>query len=82
MSVLGQKASETIHYKLPVVGDTITSAVWSISPSGPTVTTVATTSTYSVCAISGTTSGVVYALKCMLSVASGQIFEVLAQING
>ena len=82
MKPLGQTSAETIHYKQPVIGDTLVTGTWSISPVGPLVTSVATTSSSTTCAVSGVVAGTLYTLTCLLTVTSGQVKEVKTLIKG
>jgi len=52
--------------------DTISSASWSVSPSGPTIATSSNTTTTTTARVSGGTAGTEYTLTCHVVLASGQ----------
>ena len=52
--------------------DTISSASWSVSPSGPTIVTSSNTTTTTTARVSGGTAGTEYTLTCHVVLASGQ----------
>lgn len=82
MNLYSQTPNEIYHYRQPVVGDTIVSAVWSVSPSGPTISTVETTTTHTTCSLSDVVSGILYTITCLLTVTSGQRVEVKTLVKG
>lgn len=81
MNAFEQHSTETIAYKQEVTQDPITSAIWTITPSGATLTQVATTTTETTCMVSGMTAGKVYQLKVLITCESGQVFERTASIR-
>ncbi len=60
-------------YQIQVNGDTVASAVWSISPAGPTLSGQTTAVNSATAFVSGVTPGQQYILSCVLTLASGQI---------
>lgn len=54
-------------------GETISSAVWSIKPDGPTISGESNTDTETACYVSGGTFGVEYVLTCTPTTSLGEI---------
>lgn len=77
-----QYATEKRAYQQDIIGDTISAAVWSIAPTGPTVTEISEAGTSTVCHVSGVTAGSTYTLTCTITCAGGQIVVGRAKIKG
>ena len=82
MKSFDQDPSEVIAYSETVVGDPITSSLWSIAPTGPSVTLYNQNSTATIAMVSNVTSGVKYTLSVLVSCASGQVFDKHCIIRG
>lgn len=67
-------------YRQKIVGDTISSAVWAITPSGPTLGGQSDTTEQTTIQVSGLTLGTLYNLKVTVTCASGQIIERTSQL--
>lgn len=76
MRTVYQDPAESIPYasNLDSAADPITNAVWTVSPSGPVITTPANTPIQSVVKMSGVSDGATYTLRCVITTASGLVF--------
>ena len=76
-----QHPGESKSYQQQIVNDTITSAVWSITPTGPTLSPYPTTANAATVLVSGLTLGENYTLMVTLDCGSGQIFTPSAVLE-
>lgn len=81
MNFWTQDPTEKIKYKQEISGDTISSAVWTITPAGPTIGTPVDTTLETAVLISGLTEGVSYTVNVHIVCASGQEFDPSARIE-
>jgi hypothetical protein len=66
----------------PSNNDTVSSATWAISPSGPTVGSATNSGATSTVLVSGITLGVAYVLSCHITGASAQLYDGIIEIDG
>ena len=76
-----QRYTESVLYRQTIVNDVISTAIWSIAPSG-TVTDQNDTGTDSTVMVSGLVSGTKYTLSVLVTCTSGQIFAPSVTIYG
>lgn len=76
-----QWPAEKLFYEQRIEGDTVKSADWSITPTGPTLDGKANTTTSSKILVSGLAAGTTYLLRSHIVGASGQEFEGVARIE-
>lgn len=82
MKVYSQGPLEKRDHRQKIVGDTIGSAAWYITPEGPTLGTPVNEATQSTVRLSGVPDGGVYELRCHITGASGQEYDGYARIEG
>lgn len=70
-----QDPNEKVFYRQQITGDTVASAVWSITPAGPTLDGQSEGADYSRIKVSALTINKKYTLTCHIVGASGQEFE-------
>lgn len=79
-----QTITEFIQYTCtlnPSNNDTVSSATWSITPLGPTISVPANTSTASTIVLSNLSAPTVYILNCHFVGGSGQQYDGYLQIT-
>ena len=81
MKAYNQDASEKRNYQAVVANDTISSATATITPTGPTLGTVAVATTTATLAVSAGTPGIRNVLKVLCTCASGQILQAECAIT-
>jgi hypothetical protein len=77
-----QDPNEKQDYRETLIGDTVASALWTITPAGPTLGTPTNTANTSTVRVSGIVFGVVYKLTAHVIGASGQEYERSCGIRG
>jgi hypothetical protein len=80
-----QTPSEKLPYTCyiePSNNDTVSNASWSISPTGPTVSSPTNSGASSTVFVSGVTLGVSYSLSVLLTGATTAIYAGLIEIDG
>lgn len=76
-----QDPAEKLKYKQEIQGDAISTAAWTIAPSGPTIGTPVNTTTSTTVLVSGLTEGTTYTLNVHIICTSGQEFDPSARIQ-
>jgi hypothetical protein len=82
MTYYKQHASENVPYRVQLSGDVLSSALWSITPSGPVISAPANTSAASTVLVSQITAGTTYQLVVVVTGASGGKWERGVEIKG
>jgi hypothetical protein len=82
MTYYKQHASENVPYRITLSGDTLSSALWSISPSGPVVSAPANSAQTSTVLVSQITAGTTYQLVVVITGGSGGKWERSVEIKG
>jgi len=81
MNFWTQDPNEKLKYKQEISGDVISTATWTISPTGPTLGTPVNTTTETTVLVSGLTEGVSYTVNVNIACTSGQVFDPSARIE-
>lgn len=77
-----QKPTEKLLYEQRIEGDTVSSATWSIAPTGPTLTPQTPSGSIATVLVAGVTNGILYKLAVHIVAAGGQEFDGCAFIKG
>ena len=74
---------ENLPFRATLSGDTIATAAWSITPTGPTISAVTPVSPdHADAFVSGVQSGTQYELVCLVTASGGAILKAVWTLKG